>query len=166
MYIKPNKPKITCLECNEIVNKKEFLKILSLKLKFNFKKLFLISKICKSTNTIPINKQKKKFINTLILKFFWIKYLWETIIIILEESRIEVPKIIILVGLAGLIPFGGQKFPIYIFGIKELWINLQKREIKTIISEIINNKNPLETIFFFFFVKKPIKKFSFNIILK
>lgn len=86
--------------------------------------------------------------------------------IILEDNKIEVPKIIILVGLAGLIPFGGQKFPINILGIKELWMNLQNKEMNTIISEIINNKNPLETIFFFFFVKKPIKRFSFNIILK
>lgn len=78
----------------------------------------------------------------------------------------EVPKIIILVGLAGLIPLGGQKFPIYILGIKELWINLQNREINTIISEIINRINPLQIIFFFFVVKNPIKKFSFNIILK
>ncbi len=33
---RPIKPKTTCEACKEVVNKKEDLKILSLKLKFNF----------------------------------------------------------------------------------------------------------------------------------
>ena len=91
-----------------MVNKKELLKILSLKLKFNFIKKFLISKICISMKIIPINIQKKKYKILLNLKFFIWKELCLIIIINLELNKIEVPKIIILVGFAGIIPFGGQ----------------------------------------------------------
>jgi len=67
---------------------------------------------------------------------------WAQVTVIPEEIRIIVFIKGISKGLKGLIPKGGQSWPISIDGASEEWKYAQKNEIKKKISEIINRIIP------------------------
>lgn len=68
---------------------------------------------------------------------------WDQVIVIPDEIKIIVFKRGMSRGLKGLIPKGGQDWPISILGEREEWKKAQKKEKKNKISEIINKIIPI-----------------------
>ena len=73
---------------------------------------------------------------------FFIMEWWAQVTVIPEESKITVLRRGIWKGFIAWIPRGGQMFPISIVGANLLWKNIQKKDTKNKISEIINNNIP------------------------
>lgn len=77
-----------------------------------------------------------------------------------EDNRIIVLRRGILYGLNDIIELGGQFLPISILGERDMWKNIQKKEKKKKISEVINKIIPIRINFETFKVWHPWKVLS------
>lgn len=97
----------------------------------------MYSYICKNVKYIP-----NKIVNNNLLyvceKFLLINLWWDHVTVIPDVIKMIVFRRGILKGSKILIPFGGQLRPNSNVGVNLEWKNLQKKEIKKKISEVIN----------------------------